>query len=264
MKREEKITNIEYAHKVFLLSIYNVCLLLNYFSVTDALVHLRNNSTDLPDQLDEVDLPDLLDSHLDEEEDLHLDEADLPDSHLDEEDLLDSHLHEEDLHHDEPVPKQTINPTTTEARNVRMSESEQHLDHIARELRTIKAAVGRINDGVDCDILPLTLRGGIKVDDGKKKPSVGMMRKKETTPTPLYGRMWFVAMVSFICSTFFTMLSTLIMMVFVRREVKDAVEKSLQTILDDDSIEMRTLQARSSRSSIADATKAASEGEKTQ
>lgn len=160
---------------------------------------------------------------------------------------------EVDSEHNQPIVTEKTSEATPEPHNIiektnkaknRESEQEQLYLHVARELRTIKAAIGRINEGVDCDNLPPTLRSGIQLDDvGKPTPS--KMTRKE--PTPIYARVWFVTMISFVCSCFFTTLSSLALMLYLQKQVANEIRQGLTRIFNDDEAndaqEMRTHQA---------------------
>ena len=108
------------------------------------------------------------------------------------------------------------------------SEQEQLYLQIVRELRAIKLAVGRINEGVDCDTLPLTLRSGIQLED-VRKPTPSKMTKKE--PAPIYARVWFVTMISFVCSCFFTRLFSCICSCVVELRVQLRLQLRLRLCL---------------------------------
>lgn len=152
-----------------------------------------------------------------------------------------------------PLVTEKTSETTPEPHNIiekmnktknRESEQEQLYLQVARELRAIKAAIGRINEGVDCDSLPPTLRSGIQLDD-VRKPTPSKMTRKE--PTPIYARVWFVTMISFVCSCFFTTLSSLALMLYLQKQVAKEIRQGLIRIFNDDEAndahEMRVHQA---------------------
>ena len=160
-------------------------------------------------------------------------------------------FHEADS--EDPLVMEKTSETTPEPHNIikaknRESEQEQLYLQITRELRAIKVAIGRINEGVDCDTLPLTLRSGIQLED-VRKPTPSKMTKKE--PTPIYARVWFVTMISFVCSCFFTTLSSLALMLYLQKLVTNEVRQGLVRALNDDEAndetndaqEMKVLQA---------------------
>ena len=162
-------------------------------------------------------------------------------------------FHEADSEDNLPLVMEKTSETNPELHNIiktknTESEQEQLYLQIVRELRAIKLAVGRINEGVDCDTLPLTLRSGIQLED-VRKPTPSKMTKKE--PTPIYARVWFVTMISFVCSCFFTTLSSLALMLYLQKLVANEVRQGLVRALNDDEAndetndaqEMRVLQA---------------------
>lgn len=142
--------------------------------------------------------------------------------------------------HDAPH-RQKMNKTN------RVSEQEQLHFQITRELRAIKAAVGRINEGVDCENLPPTLRGGIEFDDATR-PLLSKVVREEPTPidpTPIYARTWFVTLVAFLCSCFFTTVSSLVLMLYLQKEVAREIRQGLARVFNDETEtaqEMRILQ----------------------
>ena len=162
-------------------------------------------------------------------------------------------FHEADSEDNLPLVMEKTSETNPELHNIiktknTESEQEQLYLQIVRELRAIKVAVGRINEGVDCDTLPPTLRSGIQLED-VRKPTPSKMTKKE--PTPIYARVWFVTMISFVCSCFFTTLSSLALMFYLQKLVANEVRQGLVRVLNDDEAndetndaqEMRVLQA---------------------